>query len=120
MEIRRELLQFGAPVQMSALHEGTEVLMECACGNPCCEGHMGTLDNLMECTCDSPCCEVDIGVGYVACGGQHCPVHGTPENQGVPSFRTYVEGSLHGVDTVQGSAINERPHGLGPGEEWYE
>lgn len=28
------------------------------------------------CTCDTPCCEVDIGVGVVTCGSQHCPEHG--------------------------------------------
>jgi hypothetical protein len=28
-----------------------------------------------ECTCDNPCCEVDIGVGIMTCGSQHCPVH---------------------------------------------
>ena len=99
MEIRRELLQFGPSVQMPPLYEGTDVTEECSC--------------------DSPCCEVDVGVGFVTCGAQHCPMHATPENQGIPGQRTYAEGSLHGVDTVEGKSINERPHGLGPGEEWH-
>jgi hypothetical protein len=62
------------------------------------------------CTCDSPCCEVDIGIGYVTCGQQHCPVHATPENQGIPGGRTYKKGSLHGFDTVQGKRINNYRH----------
>lgn len=28
------------------------------------------------CTCATPCCEVDIGIGVMTCGGQHCPTHG--------------------------------------------
>lgn len=28
-----------------------------------------------ECTCDMPCCEVDIGIGIITCGSQHCRVH---------------------------------------------
>lgn len=31
------------------------------------------------CTCDTPCCEVDVGVGTITCGGQHCPTHGMRE-----------------------------------------
>ena len=41
------------------------------------------------CTCSDPCCEVDIGIGYVNCGAQHCVIHATAENQGVPSYDTY-------------------------------
>ncbi len=63
-----------------------------------------------QCTCDTPCCIVDVGVAYVTCGEQHCFVHGTLENQGVPSYRSYGEGSLYGVDTVKGEAINDSPH----------
>ena len=33
-----------------------------------------------ECTCDTPCCEVDVGVGVVTCGSQHCRVHGRKES----------------------------------------
>jgi len=51
------------------------------------EGH--PTDELM-CTCSTPCCEVDIGVGYVNCGAQHCVVHATAENQGMPSYDTYT------------------------------
>lgn len=28
------------------------------------------------CTCATPCCEVDVGVGIITCGHQHCPIHG--------------------------------------------
>lgn len=31
---------------------------------------------LWFCSCDRPCCEVDIGVGTMTCGSQHCEVHG--------------------------------------------
>lgn len=62
------------------------------------------------CTCETPCCEADIGVGYVTCGEQHCPVHANPENQGVPSYRTYGEGSLYARDTVQGQPIGTHTH----------
>ena len=55
-----------------------------------------------DCTCDNPCCEVDIGIGFVTCGAQHCPRHATPENQGVPGGRTYEQGPLYGMDVVQG------------------
>src|SRR2546423_730958 len=24
------------------------------------------------CTCRTPCCEVDVGVGIITCGSQHC------------------------------------------------
>lgn len=41
------------------------------------------------CTCSDPCCEADIGIGYVNCGAQHCVIHATAENQGVPSYDTY-------------------------------
>lgn len=32
------------------------------------------------CTCDTPCCEVDVEVGIITCGSQHCPTHGTRES----------------------------------------
>lgn len=28
------------------------------------------------CSCNNPCCIVDIGVGNIDCGSQHCRVHG--------------------------------------------
>lgn len=36
-------------------------------------------DEPIECTCDRPCCEVDVGIGIIDCGWQHCPVHGNEE-----------------------------------------
>lgn len=55
------------------------------------EVHMqGVPTNDLLCSCANPCCEVDIGVGYVNCGAQHCPVHATAENQGMPSYDTYT------------------------------
>lgn len=52
--------------------------------------HMqGVPINELLCSCSEPCCEVDIGIGYVNCGAQHCPVHATAENQGMPSYDTY-------------------------------
>ena len=30
----------------------------------------------LDCTCDTPCCEVDVGVGIINCGSQHCAIHG--------------------------------------------
>lgn len=62
------------------------------------------------CTCDNPCCEVDIGIGYVDCGSQHCPEHGTPEMQGIPSYRNYSDGALYARDTVQSQPIGTATH----------
>lgn len=62
------------------------------------------------CTCANPCCEVDIGIGYVDCGPQHCPEHGTLENQGIPSYRNYGDGSLYARDTVQGQPVGTATH----------
>lgn len=54
------------------------------------EVHMhGIPTNELLCSCANPCCEVDIGIGYVNCGAQHCVIHATAENQGVPSYDTY-------------------------------
>lgn len=47
------------------------------CGHIACE-HCARLPAQEKpiCTCDSPCCEVDVGVGIMTCGSQHCPTHG--------------------------------------------
>lgn len=37
-----------------------------------------------HCTCDSPCCSVDIGVGVIDCGSQHCPSHGKHHAEEAP------------------------------------
>lgn len=71
---------------------------------------LGWLRENSVCTCSNPCCEVDIGVGYVTCGEQHCAVHGCPENQGIPSYRSYEDGSLYSRDTVQGQPVGTHTH----------
>lgn len=29
-----------------------------------------------KCTCGDPCCQVDVGVGIITCGSEHCYQHG--------------------------------------------
>lgn len=38
-------------------------------------------DEPTVCTCATPCCEVDVGVGIIDCGSQHCPIHGNDESR---------------------------------------
>lgn len=46
------------------------------CGHEICEQCIKVPAQEEICTCDTPCCEVDIGVGVMTCGSQHCPTHG--------------------------------------------
>lgn len=73
----------------------------CNCASEGMEGHIAADDNTCEdcshvlcqqcvdlppqkesiCSCNNPCCEVDVGVGVITCGSQHCPTHGSFKNE---------------------------------------
>lgn len=64
-------LTLGQAVEWAKAHAAAHARMEARDAAPVVPASAD--DN---CDCDNPCCSVDVGVGVITCGSQHCLVHG--------------------------------------------